>query len=103
MAGFISTPLGKATFTCAGCGTHDGLAWINGVELCVKCTSTLRTRIGCESCEVLYINGIKCHEPGCPDAWQDEYRECAWCGSEFKPEERDQRFCDDECQESYYN
>lgn len=62
------------------------------------CTST-RTR--CRSCEVLTINGILCHEHGCPDAWRTETRECKWCGSEFKPEDRNQRFCDEDCAESY--
>jgi hypothetical protein len=33
----IRTPFGRAAFRCAKCGTGDGLAWINGIELCVKC------------------------------------------------------------------
>ena len=56
----------------------------------------------CNSCDCLFINGIKCHEHGCPDKWKDEIRECEWCGCEFKPEERFQRFCSEECAESYY-
>ena len=57
----------------------------------------------CPSCEVLYINGVRCHETGCPDAWRDEVRECKWCGTEFKPEDREQQFCDDGCYNSFYD
>ncbi len=55
----------------------------------------------CNSCEALTINGVYCHEHGCPDAYQTEVRECQWCGSEFKPDERWQLFCDEECAISY--
>jgi len=51
----------------------------------------------CNNCELLSINGILCHETGCPDAWQDETRECKECGSEFAPETRQQTCCDDSC------
>ena len=57
---------------------------------------------GCDSCEALMINGVYCHEIGCPDAWQDYLRECKWCGSESKPVDRYQDCCDDECAESYW-
>jgi len=57
---------------------------------------------GCESCEVRYINGHRCHEIGCPDAWRDYTRECKWCGTEFKPEEREQMFCSEDCRRSYH-
>lgn len=55
----------------------------------------------CQSCEALTINGILCHERGCPDAWKDYKRNCDWCGGEFTPEERHQRFCDDSCYRAY--
>lgn len=55
----------------------------------------------CWGCDALYINGVKCHEQGCSEAWRDEVRECKWCGSQFKPGSREQRFCDDSCAESY--
>ena len=51
----------------------------------------------CESCDCVYINGIKCHELGCPDKWKDEVRECPWCGREFKPEYKQQEYCCDDC------
>jgi hypothetical protein len=55
----------------------------------------------CESCEVLYINGVRCHETGCPDEWLDFERECKWCGTVFLPEEKYQYFCCEECAASY--
>jgi len=57
----------------------------------------------CENCNVLNINGINCHELGCPDAWKDYKKECKWCGSEFIPEDKDQEFCNDVCIEEYYS
>ena len=62
-------------------------------------TKTIRTR--CNSCEVMYINGIRCHEHGCPEAYKDELRECKWCGCEFEPEDRYQNFCSEECAADY--
>lgn len=58
-------------------------------------------RVSCDACEIVYINGLRCHETGCPDAWQDEKRTCPWCGSPFAPTSSDQRFCEDSCAESY--
>ena len=56
----------------------------------------------CDSCEVLVINGLRCHETGCPDSWRDETRQCRWCGSAFEPIERDQRECDESCHCAYH-
>jgi hypothetical protein len=55
----------------------------------------------CQSCEVLNINGLNCHETGCPDAWKDYKRKCKWCGQEFKPEEKYQDYCDNNCYCAY--
>ena len=55
----------------------------------------------CESCQALMINGVLCHEHGCPDAWKDKLRECPWCGTDFRPEEREQRFCSPDCAQAY--
>lgn len=57
--------------------------------------------VSCSSCQIAVINGMVCHETGCPDAWKDETRKCKWCGSEFKPEYRLQRCCDDDCEHIY--
>lgn len=51
----------------------------------------------CDSCEILYINGVRCHEPGCPYAWRDVKEKCAWCGVDFVPDHRDQEYCDHYC------
>ena len=51
----------------------------------------------CNSCEIMYVNGYRCHEHGCPDAWKDYKRPCKWCGSEFMPENKHQDFCCDSC------
>ena len=55
----------------------------------------------CESCQMLNINGINCHESGCPDAWRDYKRECDWCGTEFEPEEDYHNCCSAECYQTY--
>jgi hypothetical protein len=55
----------------------------------------------CDACQVLMINGRRCHETGCLEAWRDHKRECKWCGSEFVPEDRHQQFDDESCAESY--
>ena len=57
----------------------------------------------CDSCEALTINGVLCHESGCPDSWQDELRICKECGQEFKPEQRDQTCCGHSCIMAYNN
>lgn len=61
------------------------------------------TRVRCDSCAVLVINNVICHEFGCPDKWRDEQRECNWCGAEFTPEDSDQSFCEESCAESYWS
>ena len=59
--------------------------------------------MSCPSCELLTINGVVCHETGCPEAWKDYSRECKWCGGDFIPEERLQDCCCDECSEAYHS
>ena len=55
----------------------------------------------CNSCEVLNINGLNCHEIGCPDSWMDYKNKCAWCGQEFTPEYKGQKCCSDDCAQDY--
>ena len=57
----------------------------------------------CNSCEVLFINGVKCHETGCPEAYKDQIKECAWCGAEFTPEVKYQNCCSEDCYLNYNN
>lgn len=54
---------------------------------------------GCDGCSPDMINGVLCHEHGCPNAWRDYIRECEWCGQDFKPDTYDQVYCSDSCAE----
>ncbi len=56
----------------------------------------------CQSCEVVSINGLYCHEHGCPDAWRDQILTCRSCGFAFHPKERGDTFCDQACAVAYY-
>lgn len=49
----------------------------------------------CDHCQLLRINGIVCHEIGCPVAWRDYLRKCFECGYPFVPDSRHQRLCQD--------
>lgn len=54
---------------------------------------------------MISIQGVPCHETGCPDAWKDKPIECEDCGFEFIPEDRNMTRCDGcECeyQDSVY-
>ena len=55
----------------------------------------------CSQCEALTINGVYCHETGCPDAWKDKKAECKECGRVFEPEGKDEQFCSTECYCNY--
>lgn len=46
-----------------------------------------RERVNCDRCEMTMINGLACHETGCPNMgakWEDgewvKYRDCFECG-----------------------
>ena len=56
----------------------------------------------CNSCQMLNINGIPCHELGCPEAWRSEIRSCRECGTDFRPESPLQYDCSPECTSSYW-
>lgn len=60
------------------------------------------TRRPCDRCQIAYINGVRCHETGCPDAWKDEVRECRECGTGFAPKYREQTCCSPECRRAFY-
>lgn len=57
----------------------------------------------CQSCEAVRINGVLCHEIGCPDAWRDYSRDCQWCGATYMPDDQDQLCCDEACAAAYYD
>lgn len=58
----------------------------------------------CESCNATMINGVFCHETGCPDAWKNHKYSCKNCGCEFTPESKDDSFvtCSHICHVNYY-
>ena len=87
----------------ASFGLNAKIVVIEITEKYIVTRNTTRRMImsnGCNSCEVLYINGVKCHETGCPEAWRDEVRECAWCPQTFTPEHKDQKYCSEDCAEA---
>lgn len=49
----------------------------------------------CDSCSPSAINGVLCHEQGCPDAWRDYSFECDECGCDFYRSEQFERLCRD--------
>ena len=51
------------------------------------------TAIGCDGCSPSMVNGVLCHEQGCPDAWRDCKIKCWECGCEEYPSERGSRLC----------
>jgi hypothetical protein len=56
---------------------------------------------GCDSCEMLSINGVSCHETGC----RRTPLRCLWCGVSFASddENRDRRCCSHSCAVAYSN
>lgn len=54
-----------------------------------------KTVARCQSCNLARINGVLCHETGCPDAWRDRAATCFQCGYDFTPDTRFQRVCED--------
>jgi len=59
-------------------------------------------RVSCDQCQIVRINGIPCHETGCPDSWDGATGECENCGCEFELTHRGHSFCDDSCAASYH-
>ena len=56
----------------------------------------------CRSCSAAVVNGVFCHEHGCPDAWRDKQMPCVECGIPFYQNEPGQYLCSEECTRSYY-
>lgn len=51
--------------------------------------------MACDSCNMISIQGVPCHEIGCPDAWRETLVECSECGFDFHREGRYQTTCPD--------
>ena len=71
------------------------------MELARAAIVTLRPAARCMCCEALMINGVYCHETGCPNAWKHP-RLCKWCGIKYDPEARHQYFCCEDCMRSFH-
>ena len=50
---------------------------------------------GCDGCSPSTINGVLCHETGCPEAWRDTTASCFECGCDFYRQSRFQTVCND--------
>jgi hypothetical protein len=48
---------------------------------------------GCNDCAPAMINGVLCHEQGCPSAWKDYAKRCVTCDAKFYSPRRDQKHC----------
>jgi hypothetical protein len=58
--------------------------------------------MNCSSCELLTINGVVCHETGCPDSHLFTTRDCLWCGQQFTPDSPSDYCCDGACYAMYH-
>ncbi len=60
--------------------------------------------MACDQCEAVSINGIACHETGCPNSWRHPVtmagylKPCFECGFDFTPEQQFESVCVD-CRE----
>lgn len=60
----------------------------------------------CEQCSSTNINGVNCHETGCPNSHIDlstgkpHKVKCLECGCDFQPIDKES-FCDHTCMGSY--
>ena len=74
---------------------------IEGMEGVDEACRPYYLKASCDACAVAFINGVLCHERGCPEVWRDEVRTCKWCGSDFIPATATDRFCDQSCYDAY--
>jgi len=51
--------------------------------------------LGCDGCDVVVLQGVLCHESGCPEAWKDRQKRCGICGGEFYGDSKCQAVCED--------
>jgi hypothetical protein len=65
-------------------------------------TIVRRRRKTCGSCQLMRIQGVVCHELGCPESWKDQHKDCKWCGRPFHPKVRGQQTCSSRCRHFYY-
>ena len=47
---------------------HKARLWRQGFDRCSSSAGSMYVRVGCSQCEALCVNGVACHETGCPRA-----------------------------------
>jgi hypothetical protein len=57
--------------------------------------STRETSVYCDDCAIAVINGVVCHEHGCPSAWKGKPIKCFECGCAFVPSTKNAVVCVD--------
>lgn len=50
--------------------------------------------VKCHNCNTAYINGVLCHEHGCPTAFRVPMN-CKDCDTKFMPATKWQKYCQD--------
>ena len=92
---------------CPVCHYRDEILWNDEGPLPDTCFDA------CSQCQILTINGVPCHETGCPNSWIDPVTQkgypvdCSSCGFSYIPEYKVSKFgiCDDcrsdECDYDY--
>jgi hypothetical protein len=65
--------------------------------------TTKRRRVApCDQCQLASINGLVCHETGCPNEWKVGTVECRNCGRDFHPKEKGQDCCSKSCHRMFW-
>lgn len=87
--------------------TDAGINWEDASMYCDDCGKRIESayaeeeRVHCDQCQMLSINGVACHETGCPNSrkvwtdgeWQTVY-ECRECGTKHTDEQDYARCCE---------
>jgi hypothetical protein len=61
--------------------------------------ATKQRKVKCDQCQLLRINGVVCHEIGCPNATVS--KTCKWCDREFRTKDRFRQTCSPGCQKAW--
>ena len=64
--------------------------------------ATKYKRLTCDSCQILAINGVACHEQGCPNGHKNKTADCKECGRTFRLKHNGQTLCSNKCHREYY-
>jgi hypothetical protein len=69
----------------------------NDTKLASNSAKMIKSAGGCDQCNMVRINGIPCHEQGCPN--QEHKCKCDICGYDFNSKNKYTRICPD-CKDS---